>query len=46
MKKLVFLFVLVTFWNCKNEPKVALNKIKEDVMFLSDDKLEGRQTGT
>lgn len=46
MKKLVFLFVLVGLWTCKNEPKVAQNKIEEDVAFLADDKLEGRQTGT
>ena len=46
MKKLVFLFVLVGLWTWKNEPKVAQNKIEEDVAFLADDKLEGRQTGT
>ncbi len=46
MKKLVFLFVLVVLSSCKNEPQVAENKIKEDVAFLADDKLEGRQTGT
>lgn len=46
MKKIVFLGVLATILSCKNEPKVAENKIKEDVVFLADDKLEGRQTGT
>ncbi len=46
MKKLVFLSVLIGLLSCKNEPKVAENKIKEDVTFLADDKLEGRQTGT
>lgn len=46
MKKLVFLFLLVGIVSCKNEPKVAENNIKEDVSFLADDKLEGRQTGT
>lgn len=46
MKKIVFLLVLAGLWACKNEPKVAENKIKEDVVFLADDKLEGRQTGT
>lgn len=46
MKKLMFLFVLVGLTSCKNEPKVAENKINEDVAFLADDKLEGRQTGT
>jgi hypothetical protein len=46
MKKLTFLFVFVGFLSCKKELKVAENKIKEDVAFLADDKLEGRQTGT
>ncbi|WP_439152624.1 M28 family peptidase [Winogradskyella sp.] len=46
MKKLVFLLFLTSIFSCKNEPKVAENKIKEDVAFLADDKLEGRQTGT
>lgn len=46
MKKIVFLSLLVTILSCKSEPKVAENKIKDDVAFLADDKLEGRQTGT
>lgn len=46
MKKIVFLFLLAVIMSCKNEPKSAENKIKEDVAFLADDKLEGRQTGT
>jgi hypothetical protein len=46
MKNLLFLLVLIVCLSCKNEPKVAENKIKEDVAFLADDKLEGRQTGT
>jgi hypothetical protein len=46
MKKLMFLLVLVAIVSCKREPKVTENKIKEDVIFLADDKLEGRQTGT
>ena len=46
MKNLVFLFLLVGIVSCKNEPKATENKIKEDVAFLADDKLEGRQTGT
>ena len=46
MKKIVFLFLLAVIMSCKNEPKSADNKIKEDVSFLADDKLEGRQTGT
>jgi Zn-dependent M28 family amino/carboxypeptidase len=32
--------------SCKSEPKVAENKMREDVSYLADDKLEGRQTGT
>ena len=46
MKKLLCLFLLIGFLSCKNEPKVAKNNIKEDVSFLANDKLEGRQTGT
>jgi len=42
----MFLFLLAGIISCKNETKVAENKIKEDVTFLADDKLEGRQTGT
>lgn len=38
----VFFLVLV---GCKKEYKPE-NKIKEDVVFLADDKLEGRETGT
>jgi hypothetical protein len=30
----------------KNQPITSINKIKEDVAYLADDKLEGRQTGT
>ncbi len=46
MKQILFLVLLAITFSCKNEPKVAENKIKEDVAFLADDKLEGRQTGT
>jgi hypothetical protein len=52
MKNWIFLFVLAGFLSCKNESNVTEgklkyeNKIKEDVSFLADDKLEGRQTGT
>ncbi|PTL98773.1 MAG: peptidase M28 [Bacteroidetes bacterium] len=46
MKNWMFLLFLASMFSCKNEPKVADNKIKEDVAFLADDKLEGRQTGT
>lgn len=46
MKKITFLILLTGILSCKSEPKVAENLIKEDVMFLADDALEGRQTGT
>jgi len=46
MKKSLFLFVVIGFLSCNKKLKVAENKIKEDVAFLADDKLEGRQTGT
>ncbi|REG89367.1 M28 family peptidase [Winogradskyella sediminis] len=46
MKNVLILFILLGFLSCKNELKVAENNIKEDVAFLADDKLEGRQTGT
>ncbi|MEO1031454.1 MAG: M28 family peptidase [Bacteroidota bacterium] len=46
MKKIVFLFLLTGLFSCKKEAEVIENKIKEDVVFLADDKLEGRQTGT
>jgi Zn-dependent M28 family amino/carboxypeptidase len=46
MKKLMFLFVLALIVSCKSEPKEAEKKIMEDVAYLADDKLEGRQTGT
>ncbi|WP_111683242.1 M28 family peptidase [Winogradskyella tangerina] len=46
MKKIVFLLLLAGLFSCKKELKVSENKIKEDVAYLADDKLEGRQTGT
>lgn len=46
MKKVMILLVLIGFLSCENEPKTAENNIKEDVAFLANDKLEGRQTGT
>jgi Zn-dependent M28 family amino/carboxypeptidase len=46
MKNWTFLLFLVVVFSCKNEPREVENRIKEDVAFLSDDKLEGRQTGT
>ncbi|GGW57466.1 PDZ domain-containing protein [Winogradskyella epiphytica] len=46
MKRIIYLLALAGFLSCKTEPKVAENKIQEDVAYLADDKLEGRQTGT
>jgi hypothetical protein len=39
------LVLFISLLGCKQEYKPE-NKIKEDVAFLADDKLEGRQTGT
>lgn len=45
MKYIIVLFFLLFLGSCKSE--LAKNvSIKEDVTFLSDDALEGRQTGT
>ncbi|MDT0557995.1 M28 family peptidase [Ichthyenterobacterium sp. W332] len=46
MKKIALSLVAIIIMSCKSEPKVAENKIKDDVAYLADDKLEGRQTGT
>ncbi|WP_179344583.1 M28 family peptidase [Winogradskyella ursingii] len=46
MKKLLFLLVLVGALSCKYKPQAIEEKIEEDVAFLADDKLQGRQTGT
>lgn len=45
MKNLLILIFLSLLISCNKEYKPE-NKIKEDVSFLADDKLEGRQTGT
>tara|TARA_R110001599_G_scaffold61_4_gene237 strand:- start:920 stop:2140 length:1221 start_codon:yes stop_codon:yes gene_type:complete len=45
MKNLIILIFLSLLISCNKEYKPE-NKIKEDVSFLADDKLEGRQTGT
>lgn len=45
MKNTIFSFFLLIAISCNTEYKPE-NKIKEDVAFLADDKLEGRQTGT
>lgn len=46
MKKILFLVLLTGILSCKNDLIITENKIEEDVSFLADDKLEGRQTGT
>lgn len=45
MKKISLLVFFIWLLGCEKiyQPE---NKIKEDVMFLADDKLEGRETGT
>tara|TARA_R110002033_G_C3853303_1_gene235820 strand:- start:38 stop:1264 length:1227 start_codon:yes stop_codon:yes gene_type:complete len=45
MKYSVLLVFLIFFGACKKEVTKTVT-LKEDVVFLSDDKLEGRQTGT
>ncbi|MBT8394251.1 MAG: M28 family peptidase [Flavobacteriaceae bacterium] len=45
MKQVSLLIIFLTLVACKKE-YVPENKIKDDVMFLSDDKLEGRVTGS
>ena len=45
MKRLLFLFFLATLISCQTDPNEQ-SRIKEDVVFLADDALEGRQTGT
>ncbi|MFK7781545.1 M28 family peptidase [Psychroserpens sp.] len=46
MKNILFILFLIVLVGCKTETKVELVTIKDDVVFLADDKLEGRQTGT
>ena len=45
MKNIIFTIFLSVLISCNQEHKPE-NRIKEDVSFLADDKLEGRQTGT
>lgn len=45
MNKILLFGFFMLIIGCKSEHKPE-NKIKEDVAFLADDKLEGRQTGT
>ncbi len=46
MKKIILFLVFVGIISCDNASHIVEKKIKEDVEFLADDKLEGRQTGT
>ena len=48
MKNILFILFLMLLVACKtnSEEKYTSVTIKEDVIFLADDKLEGRQTGT
>ncbi|WP_204344544.1 M28 family peptidase [Psychroserpens algicola] len=48
MKNILFILFLTVFVGCKSdsEEKIQPVSIKDDVSFLADDKLEGRQTGT
>jgi Zn-dependent M28 family amino/carboxypeptidase len=45
MKKISLLVLFITLLGCKKEQLKEIT-IQEDVVFLADDKLEGRQTGT
>lgn len=45
MKNFIIFIFLLVLASCNQEHKPE-NRIKEDVAFLADDKLEGRQTGT
>ncbi|WP_338732320.1 M28 family peptidase [Mangrovimonas cancribranchiae] len=45
MKQVSLLVLFITLWGCKHEYTYK-NKIQEDVAFLANDKLEGRETGT
>ncbi|RSK41568.1 M28 family peptidase [Mangrovimonas spongiae] len=45
MKQVSLLVLFITLWGCKQDYTYQ-NKIKDDVAFLADDKLEGRETGT
>lgn len=45
MRNTIILIFFLSLLSCQQE-KPLINKIKEDVSYLADDKLEGRQTGT
>jgi len=46
MKVFYVLAVTLFLFSCKTETPVKQTTMKEDVYFLADDKLEGRETGT
>ena len=48
MKNILFILFLMLLVACKtnSEEKQTAVTIKDDVVFLADDKLEGRQTGS
>jgi len=45
MRNSLFILLILSIVSCKKE-LTEVNLIKQDVTFLADDKLEGRQTGT
>ena len=45
MRNFFIFFFLISFFSCSND-LVEKSNIKDDVSFLADDALEGRQTGT
>lgn len=45
MRNFLIFFFLISFFSCSNH-LVEKSNIKDDVSFLADDVLEGRQTGT
>ena len=45
MKHILFLLILSVLISCQVDPNET-SRIKEDIAFLANDELEGRQTGT
>ena len=46
MKHISLLVIFITLFSCKKEEQQIKSLIKEDVTFLADDALKGRETGT
>ncbi|WP_353777174.1 M28 family peptidase [Winogradskyella sp. 3972H.M.0a.05] len=46
MKKILMLLALIVAFGCKKQNATPQNNMEKDVVYLADDKLEGRQTGT